>query len=382
MTPARVTRSLHPLLPWGTLLAAGGLLASCGGRDTSSRTMSVSEKTQTGTRAIAAAGAVSVRLNITGLLLVVPPKTSGAVTNVLVPKRASHSALFGFGIDPANPPAANFCANPPVAPPGATAKGMCYVNLADWDLGALGAPPPSTNPVALEKFGLINVTQGSGGGKKVVLNDIRHLLTSLVALNTGSPTDDCSLALWTYRPNGKPAETLFISNVLHWDMSLADTTHFVFTRKAAPHDTVLVPIVAKTGQRTEVVLANVPEHDVPDLPPAQGGSTASNTMKPGDEAKDFDVFYDLLGVPAATPGIDPRRPLPRLEVSASSVACPVSISRLKSYATDLRIPNVALRRGAREHGGTGPGRNATPTDTSAVGVKTYACMPATADIGP
>jgi hypothetical protein len=332
-------------------LAAAALVTACND-DRPSPSRATSGATQ-----LVAATTIKARIHLTGLILIVPPNQKGAATNILLPIKPGHSALLGVGYDLAKPPTiADFCRDGGLAPPGAMAAGICYVDLAKWDVAALGDLPATTNPVDMEQFGALNVTQGSGG-RKVVLKDIRDQLTSLIVFNTGEPKETCSLGRWMFKPNGGKEQPHELANVIMWDMTLPSGTELVFTRKDAPHEVVRMPLIAFPGSGgVELVLAHVPAKDVADLPPTPGGAPNTPVPGKGDPAPDFDAFYNLLGLTPATPNTDPQRPLPKFDdvVGSSSSGCKVHVSN-----------------------------KLAPTDTVAIiGVKTYACMPASAELGP
>lgn len=307
-------------------------------------------------KALATPAKLNTRIYLTGLLLIVPPKKVGE-TNVLLPKRDNHVALLGIGFQKGNPPSTrDFCLNDttqPAAPKNAIKEGKCYVNLAKWDLAPIGGLPASTAKVDLEtNFGVLNVSRGSAGGK-VVLNSIEHLLTSRVVFNAGAPADDCKLGKWTYKPN-QSGNTFDVASVLMWDITLPSNYQFVFTRKETPHDTVKMSLVPDPStNRVELVLAQLPSGEVADLPPTPAGKP--NVTKPDSNsaAPDFNVFYDLVGISDPTPDSG-RRPLPHFKDEVQNpFGCRVDISSFTSRA-----------------------------DTSAFGVKTFLCIPASADAGP
>jgi hypothetical protein len=110
------------------------------------------------------------------------------------------------------------------------------------------------------------------------------------------------------------------------------------------------------GGVAELVLAYLRPADVVDLPPNSGGTPPSTGPAQKTPALDFDAFYDLLQVQPATPDTDPNRPLPHFNSVKKHPGCGVNITRFPIAQADT----VGFQGG----------------------VKTFMCIPASAELGP
>jgi hypothetical protein len=274
----------------------------------------------------------TIVFHLTGLLLVVRPKTSGDSVEVLLPNVAGHEARLGIGVDTLDIPGPQgFCDNTgfdPADPP--VKKGICYVNLRDWDLepfGDGGQPLPTVGqPIA----GLIDLTTLTGG-YKVRLPVADTLVRARVTLTAGDAVlVPCFLA--SYRPNPSSSSRTEVANVLHWTIRSPTSDSLVF-RRGAERIAVALPRSA-TGV-VDLILAHVPFDDLRDLPPVRPRNKPNPVA-----ATHFPAYYDLL--------LDPR-PVPaaaRHTLSSGRVIqteCDVPISRWRQYAHDVDQPNASPR---------------------------------------
>ena len=301
-------------------------------------------------KSAAAVTTVDVDVQMTGLLLIVPPKQTGTTYVFLPNPMAKHYALFGFGI-PASMIAADvarLCSQGIV--PGDLAAGMCYVNLDDWKLEPFTQGTPPSGTFNLDQVGLMNLTTASGGFKVTDLNTSNR---ARLQFDVGAPAPgkSCKLARWRYRPalNGQPGppEEKDLANVVHWMMKVPATFELNFKPKTVGLP-VRVPLVANTTGSVQLILAHIPEGDVGNLPP---GQQTGPVPAGSDTANHFHSYYDILNVPPSNPGTDPRRPIPHVKVKYHQSGCQIDITTKTARA-----------------------------DTALFGPRTYACMPAAAEI--
>jgi len=351
-------------------LTCSALAAGCqAGGDTegkagSTKRGTAGDSSQARPQTTPAVATFDVEVQMTGLLLIVPPKQPGT-TYVFLPKPSvNHYALFGFGI-PASMSSGDvsrLCSQGIV--PGDNAAKMCYVNLDAWLLQPIdgGGTPPS-GAFDLEKVGLMNVTEASGG-YKVDLAKIDS--RARIDFRVGAPGESCKLATWTYKPSvndqpGSPVEKR-LANLVPWTMQLPTGFELVFKPKLSGSP-VRVPLVADGNGKVALILAHIPVGEVGDLPPGQQGGAIHTGS---DTATHFDDYYRFVGVPS-TQGTEHRRPLPRIKTKHSTSGCPLELTTLTAATGDTVVIGDTVAIG----------------DTLAIpGTRTYACMPAAAELGP
>jgi hypothetical protein len=261
---------------------------------------------------------------MTGALVMVPAHSGGM--NVLLPKDRQgmpHVARFGFGIEADNPRKYP-CLDDNVFTEAPTKEGICYVDLAEWevlDLGASGTPSP-----AVQKLpgGVLNVSRLSQGHK--VTNpkeDARSMLHLATGQPGGSAEDQCSLARWTYElPDGKDTTSELI-NVLNWRIT-DPNPQFRLRSKTDPTMVHTVQLPAPNAGKIELILAHVPRKDLGHLPP---GPQADLEKIPPLRADHVDLYYDLLRHPGTgqRPDEGDRR-IPEKPEPLRDKACPVTIT--------------------------------------------------------
>jgi hypothetical protein len=281
----------------------------------------------------------SVVVHMSGLLLVVPPGQDGGQTNVLMPTMPDHAAWLGFGIAGDEPFVSRLCLADATYGQPAIRAGICYVDLDLWSLqpfGAGGQPTPASNTLPA---GVLNVTEGSGGGYRVHVPSLGGDLRAQVVFGAGEAGGHCSLASWIYEPVNAQGvvqrrDSLPLINVLDWEIRNPAVHALVFRSRSGP-DSISVPLPAPDANgKIELLLTHIPIEDLEELPPAR----SSAPEVPADTAYHFDAFYDLLrdgsvdGEPI--PRNSPRRPLPHTPTALSAGSCEVGITIPRSLAAE------------------------------------------------
>lgn len=297
-------------------LIACALLTACPGDDAGE----TEEKGKQKSEALAVDDSVSVVFQLTGLMLVVPPKAGGdGRTHVMLPRVGSHRARLGFGLRTNIP---GLCAT--------FTKRICYVDLARWDVDTVGVGGAPTDPgnTGIPR-GAVNVTRLSGGDYKANPSSVKPKLRSHITFAAGRATDSCSLGRWRYTPvnqAGKPTtqETHNFVNVLNWTIRYpGDSFTLRFKPKGLPGPVIPVPLEGIGFDRTiTVVLAHVEQPELKYLPPADSGSVAGSATS----LKHIHDFYNLLRKSDGTEPTGNHRPVPEFAGSAGPERCRVTIS--------------------------------------------------------
>jgi hypothetical protein len=278
------------VLRWCTVVGLA-LLASC---DSGERTTSAAE------------GPDIVVFHMTGLLLVVPPRSGGFSLDVLMPYVSDHAARLGIGVakvDPNRP--ADFC-NDEGFPSPPSKEGICYVDLGAWILEPFGTGTPAP-PIAKLPAGLLNVTRLSGGDHGTIGTTAQQPVAAHVQFPSGRAAAPCRLASWAH----KRAGALFASrdalvNVMEWRVIAPTTRELVFRHKQRG-DVFRVPLPARRG-RIELVLAHIPRTSLVELPhEKREGESAPTSPSPQETtAEHFRAFYGMLQDESSIP-LDKRR---------------------------------------------------------------------------
>jgi hypothetical protein len=331
------------------------LLSACGGDETPADEVDINPVVDSSAVRPSTASA-SVTFQLTGLVLVVPPKTSGDSVRILLPNptgHGAHAALLGF---PLSKDAAVFdtlCESDPLGKKAKQAN-ICYVNLDVWTLqpfGAGGQPAtPTMQQLSAAARGLMDVTSASGGRHRVHFPHADSVVRSRLVFLAGGPgSKPCRLAPWTFIPaneHGSPtqARTDSLINVLDWEVQVASPA-LVFTKRTGESVTIKLP-----ASETRILLAHVPEAERAHLPP----NTVAAITDTVTVARHFDAYYDVLRAPGTNehkiPPISARRAIPSRSTGRQA-PCPVEIRTSKK---------------------------STPAFAS---VATYACMPASGEGG-
>jgi len=335
----RIRRALSPLSSLATCM----LVSACGGADKPDPSV-VTDTAVTQT----AVPDLTVLIQMTGLLLIVPPQQNGGETHVIAPTirpgMGRHVAWIGFGIAQGSSYESRLCVRYQAAHNAA----ICYVNLDDWSvrpIGTLGLP--GTLDSGNLPNNAVNLTPGSAG-HRVNRSAAKGWIRSELAFVSGRAANPCAVGRWSYTPVGGTAQPRHLANVLEWVIQQPGNSKFelVFERRSPPHDSVTVTLPSSSGV-VALVIAHVPENEIPDLP-GGGGTHGDPYPGPGYQATHFHAFYDVMRLP--NPPHDSRR-LPVLVGRGSVRRCPVRITGAN---------NKSL--------------------TSVTGIRTYGCMVAAAEI--
>lgn len=307
------------------------LLSACGGGGQEN------PKQQT---VVAQTEPVTMVIQMTGLMLVVPPKQPNGLTHVLMPKMPTtygmpdHLTFLGFkgpdkdcdGYD--------------------DDRGICYVNMKGWALDSIGKTASSSAGAGTAARGPLNLSRHTN--RKIDLAQVRDSLVSEVTFARGRPTDSCGVAQWTYNPIGQDPPAKFeVINVLEWQIADMPADSFVLVRRelAAPYrrDTI-----AKIGpsdpvnNEIELLILNVLPDEAAELFRSARGVKLEERAGPGQVTTDavgsdstperanahFRRLYRLVGVPESMQRL-PRRPV-RIRG-----ACPITVLDLyDQYAVD------------------------------------------------
>jgi hypothetical protein len=263
----------------------------------------------------------TVVLHLTGMLLVVPSTQAGEVANVLIPSTVpNHKAILAFGMEPGNPDAAKLCMDPQMV----QSHGICHVNLMEWTVTrflAGGEAPPS----GLElPSGVLNLTRLSGSQYKVNASAVPQRVTLRAGWAGPNP---CSLANWDYQPVGaQTSERAALINVLDWEINNPTDLTIEFRKDA---DVVPVTLPPAEDGKIEVVLANVHNNDVKDIPPGKPGQ-----IQKGD-ATHVKHAYGLLKDPqGGSPEEATHRPVPMNPALITNRACSLRVTSTVLRALD------------------------------------------------
>lgn len=337
------------------LIVACSLLGGCdnGGKPQSDAKANVPDSPAVTVQATPA----SVVFQLTGLVLIVPPKQRGDSLRILLPDTTGHgphAALLGFPIANGIAIPDNFCMDDALGRQARNAS-ICYVNLDVWTLQAFGSggrpETPTTQQLSVADPGLLNVTNASGRKHRVHFPQVDSVIRSRFVFLAGAPgTKPCRLATWTFVPaneNGAPtgAVTRPLTNVLDWEITDLNSPALVFAKRTGESVTIELP-----APETRILIAHIPEAERAHLPP----NTVAEITDTETTASHFHAYYDALRAPNTDeekiPANSERRAIPRRGAGRQS-PCPVEIRTSENL-----VPAFAS-------------------------VATYACMPALGEGG-
>jgi hypothetical protein len=264
---------------------------------------------------------VKVTVQMTGLLLFVPPNESGGVTHVLSPPMTEHFNLIGFK----HQNTAGLCDiyNKD--------RGICYVNMDGWVLDSLGAPP---GPGKSLPFGVLNLTHLSGG-EKVDPDLALRQSRSGIRLHSGKVTGLCSLASWRVDPEGQPPpERLKLANRVDWTIPgrKLDSLVLVF-RGVSDNRSRHVTLRPNVRKRIEIVVVHIPVTDARGLFSATGGQLLEESE--GDLEAHLNAYFSLF-----EPSVSRRgRPVPA-EPRRLRRVCPITILDLSEDTSERSVPGL------------------------------------------
>jgi hypothetical protein len=327
-------------LSLGAALTSSALLSACGGERTTSAQTTAAQQREP----------VPLVIQMTGLLLLAPDSSSGR-THVLMPPMPDtleHVAWIGFF----KRDSAQSCKRYD------SGRKICYV---DVDRSSLEIIPPrarSANVGGRVPRGALNLTRASGSAK-FNLAAARSRSRSDITLGSGSATDSCGVAEWTFNPAGSdPPARIRLINVLEWQTPEfgADSLVLVVKRRGQAAGETFVAEKNDHGE-IELLIMHVPSADTVGMfdrsPPPEslvvGASEHDMHSEDGEVAatrEHLHRLYSLIGVSNASRRF-PRRPVRVQEV------CPITILDLHDFQPDVH---------------------------RAMG--TYSCIMASADAGP
>jgi hypothetical protein len=250
---------------------------------------------------------VTLTVQMTGLLLMVPPKGTSGATHVLAPHMTDHFNLIGFRY----PNTAGLCFK------YNSAHGICYMRMDSLLLDSIGTTAGSANTASLSRS-VVNLTQGSGGTKIDTESAVQRS-RSAVRLFAGTVGNPCSLESWRFDPAGwlsLPWRDA-LHNRLDWSIPNlnANTLDLVFKRLTGGGRQVIT--LYPVQDTIELLLLNVPPADTVGLfsQPQDGVLPDPST----DIRPHFDAFYELIGVPAGSKRRYPEEPIDHDPV------CPITV---------------------------------------------------------
>lgn len=253
-------------------------------------------------------------IQMSGLLLIVPSRTPGEKTHIVLSSATGHKALLGFGLPAATPRAEDLCFR--------QYDDVCYVNLRDWSVDEIGTGGTPTTVTSMENRGLINVSSGSGG-HPVKLGAVPP--RRMVVLASGDPVRACALASWRFTEYGSASMTTdSLANVIDWQITWPRGSPFRlrFRGKGTPIDVELVP---GPSRMLNLLLVNIPNGEVGSLPPR-----SEHVGLGGTDASHFRRFYDDVDKVSDTPDTDLQRQIPHFAGSKHHL-CSVYVSTSKAF---------------------------------------------------
>lgn len=299
----------------------------CGEAASAAQGTAATARAQDSAATAAQAEPLSLVVQMTGLLLLVPPKNPTGNTQVLMPDVENHVAVIGFkrSSDP------GYC-----DVDYDKALHICYVNMNGW---SLAAPSATLSPGGLPK-GAVNLTRFAG--KPVNLADAIDSSRAVVALAPGLVTDTCSLASWTFNPVGNEGpERLSFVNVMEWIVPAVpgNAVTLVRTSKSNPGQTeTFGPLQANDQNEVELLVMHLPTDELNEWrglrSPGSADRDESEAVSPrthGEMRAHFNAFYNTMGVQQGAPRPVPQRPR-RLRY-----VCPITILGLDTaFAREKR----------------------------------------------
>lgn len=274
---------------------------------------------------------VTMVIQMTGLMLLVPPKQAGGLTHVLLPdlppspSTPYHLTWIGFKGD-----STGYCKEYDHD------RRICYVDMKGYALDSIGNTAPSSTGAGTAARGPLNLSRHTN--RKINLAVARDSVAAYVTLARGRPTDSCGVARWTYNPIGQEPPAKFeLMSVLEWQIPNMPADSFVLYRRqlSAPHTRERIATLRTSdtvNNEIELLIMNVLPEDTVGLvrravapPPRPGASPGQVTMPvarsdsvPHTADEHFRRLYRLVGVP------DTMRRLPRRPVRIRK-ACPITI---------------------------------------------------------
>ena len=288
---------------------------------------------------------VTMVIQMTGLLLILPPKQSGGETHILMPRKAGHRGYIGFRQE---------------TPAGCNEPGdiyrpdlqICYISMDGWSLAPVGVTGGS-NPTIPR--GVLNLTRGSGG-QTVDTTSAKNQIRSLITLASGRVTDSCGVANWTFDPVGEQGpEKVELVNVLEWQIpNLSSETLALVLRRRNPGSPAErhVTLHANEGREIELLILHVTKDEadeftgesrrsasdvpadtspIPALDRQEEDSTAAERVfhqsRSAAVRAHFNAFYEVVQSPHT------RRRMPTRPRRTQKV-CPITVLNLEELFED------------------------------------------------
>ena len=308
------------------------------------------------TSAAVESGPVSLTVQLTGLLLLVPPTTTGGPTQVMMPRIPGHDALLGF-----RGPKTGHCWRYD------SKREICYANMDNWVLEPIGIKPAPEGGSTNSARNLLNLTHGSGG-KKIDVNAAKARIRSHLTLGAGIEAEPCRLAEWTYDPVGdnddaKPRRVQLV-NVMNWQISDLSASSIVLARHR-PNGSNRQEIATLTPDedgKIEILVMHLPQKElreflkltgVPDDTPSSSDQTPPSAPHEAEAdpvaelEKHFHAFYDLIGGVGTN-----ERPMPT-EVKQLKEWCPITVLGIgNAFPRPANLSALRLRRAPDRIDGT------------------------------
>ena len=327
---------------WAITLAACSLpaFAACGERGGNGTPRDTTDTAREATATALPPGEDTLLFQITGLVLLVPPKTTpGNLTAVLTPPLpgdSAHAAYLGFEI-PANAPyKSRLCDNTDAH--DAYVQNMCYVRLSDWKVSTIGSGGVQ-NKVNFANYDVLNVANGVPPGNRIALTGIAN--EQKVVFAAGEPLPSCSLGQWTV--GGGPPRKL--ANVVKWRIRQTHNTFKLVFTPVHGGGSETVEFKSGSGRTIALVLANIQPKELAHFPPHPPSTEPAPT--PPAEAAHYGAYARV----------------PRVSGTAPTPVIPHFATTNDVCTVEVESPFI-------------PGKK---LDWS---VGTYACLPATGDEGP
>lgn len=311
------------------------VLSACGGGENTSDAV----KNDTGAQAGVTdqSRPIPVVIQMTGMLIVVPPNANGGPTHILMPPVPNHLSWIGFNAQERTDKCVDYD----------HIRKICYVDMNGWTLDPIRAATGSSNTATSPPRNLLNLTYASG--KKVNLTAAIAQSRSYITLGSGSVTDSCSLAQWHLLPVGNNApETNSYINVMEWQIPDLQADRLVLVRrKRGSMEAETLASLMPRGGRIELLIMHVPPDERPTRfssgsepvesagPPRTGQDVANADNTRRDEEaleRHLRVAYAMFGIPEDTRRYpkQPRRLKPK---------CPITILGFQN-ANKLLVPGT------------------------------------------
>lgn len=246
---------------------------------------------------------VPLVIQMTGMLLLIPPKAIGGPTHILMPPVPNHLSWIGFNVKERTDKCVDY--DP--------ARKICYVDMNGWTLDPIRAAAGSGNTATNFPRNLLNLTYASG--KKIKLAAAIARSRSHFTLASGSVSDSCSLAEWNLFPvgNGNARETISFINVMEWQIPDLQSDRLVLVRRkrGSMEAETLATLTPREG-KIELLIMHVPPDERPSRFSAESGPVESashprsgqNAANDADRRRDEEalkrhlrVAYAMFGIP-------------------------------------------------------------------------------------